>query len=307
MKRLFIYKYILLALLLSLILSACSFSPAAPAETAAPTPSVPVTPSPTPTPAPVVAVFGAEASALFREGISSSAAGGAYAVEFVPGGAPALASYRPKGETAAIFYMDQPGEAMPSTDIPMFLYATKGQNIPYGTPHLRYNFYNAPQIALDCAIAYPPHLPPVRMIGLFTDHTSRAYTLWSKAGADGTVFIKREFFSLESEETLADWMTDVFARYFPGMLDAVFAETGELAVTAADKLASLGRTDVEVFSAGTDADADKSLSPILICAVGANQEIAGELCYEAAAKLLGGGAPESAVLVPEALWYSSGP
>jgi hypothetical protein len=266
-----------------------------------------MTPSPAPTPAPVVLVFGAEASASFRDGISSSAANDAYAVEFIPGGTSALSAYRPKGAAAAIVYLDAMGEAVPVSDIPMFLYATKGQTIPYGTPHLRYNYYNAPQIALDCAVAYPPHLTPVRMIGLFTDHTSRAYALWAEAGANGTVFIKREFFALESEESLAGWMTDVFARYFPGMLDAVYAETGELAVAAADKLASLGRTDVEVFSAGIDAEADKSLSPILICAVGANQRIAGELCYEAAVKLLGGGTPESSVLMPEALWYSPNP
>ncbi|MEZ4628034.1 MAG: hypothetical protein R2912_08130 [Eubacteriales bacterium] len=56
------------------------------------------------------------------------------------------------------------------------------------------------------------------------------------------------------------------------MLDAVFAESGELAIAAADALASLGRDDIEVFSAGSDANVLQKLSPILVYAPGADLE-----------------------------------
>ncbi len=286
-----------------LALSACSPFASPPVQTPFLTPEAPATPSPAPTPEPVIAVFGAQDSSSFQEGVSSASKAGAYAVEFVSGGPDALSSYHPDGAAAAIVFWADETAVLPEANLPVYVFAASGQIVPDGLSHLSYAPAGAAGLALDCAVAYPPHLSPVRMIGLFSGQDSAAYALWKTESENGAIFAKREFFAQESEETLSVWLTDVFSRYFPGMLDAVFAENGELAVAAAEKIASLGRSDIEVFSAGTDADAGRALSPILVCAVGANHKIAGERCYEEAAKLLSGGAAETGVLLPEALWY----
>ena len=299
---------LLVLIVLGLALSACS-TPlfAAPVETPAPTPTTPPTPSPSPSPAPVIAVFGAESSSSFTEGVTAAAKEGDYAAKFVSGGLQALAAYRPTGESVAIVYLTDPPSAMPKTDLPLYIFSAVGYGVSSLIPHLTYLPRGTEQAALDCAIAYPPHLTPVRMIGLFSSSTSEAYQIWTDAQAAGQVFAKREYIVSESEDALSDWMTDVFSRYFPGMLDAVYAETGELAIAAADKLASLGRDDVEVFSAGTDANAVHALSPILVCAVGIDLNAVGTRCYEEAAKLLSGQEAETDTLSPEIFWYSPNP
>ena len=118
------------------------------------------------------------------------------------------------------------------------------------------------------------------------------------------MFAKEEFFADASETVLADWLNEALTRYYPGMLDAIYAETGELAIAAADVLASLGRSDVEVFSAGSDADVLDKLSPILVYAAGANLADAGARCVAEANKLFSGEAAQSKILLPESFWYS---
>ena len=302
-------KPIWIPLFLALCIAPCACAPRpASASVDSPVPAL-NTPAPTPTPAPspVIAVFGAEASGSFQEGIVSSAEEGLYPVKFVDGGVSALTAYQTLAPCAVIVYLEGAYDSVPAVAHPVYYYAANGQSIPYGIQHLRYFDSNAAQVALDCALAYPPHLAPVRMIGLFSSRESRAYAVWSAAAGHGLVFSKREYIAAESEEPLSDWLTDIFSRYFPGMLDAVYAEDGALAVAAADKLASLGRDDMEVFSAGTDAQADLALSPILVCAVGANQRAAGGLCYEQAVRLLLGEPAQSGILLPEVFWYPAAP
>ena len=88
---------------------------------------------------------------------------------------------------------------------------------------------------------------------------------------------------------------------------AIFAESGALAVFAADALAGLGRDDVEVFSAGTDANAAEKLSSILVCTVGIDLQDAGERCFAEAMKLLSGDSAQSNVLPPATVWFSEKP
>jgi len=142
------------------------------------------------------------------------------------------------------------------------------------------------------------------MIGLFTSQTSPVYTLWSEEKTAAQVFSKDEFFADAAEIPLADWLNEAFSRYYPGMLDAIYAETGELAIAAADALASLGRDDVEVFSAGSDANITQKLSPILVYATGANLENAGAMCFAEAVNLFSGNQAQSNILLPDSFWYS---
>lgn len=308
MNRNTIRRLILFSLTLVLALSGCSAARlSGPDASFAPTQDAAATPSPAPTPEPVVAVFGAEDAPLFREGMLAAAKDGSYAVYFISGGVDALSSYRPPVAAAAVIYLAGAANTLPETDFPLYVYAANGQTVPDTIPHLTYLGAGTEQLALDSAIAYPPHLTPVRMIGLFETASGAASARWSAASQDGAVFAKRTYIAESSETSLSDWLADAFSAYSPGTLDAVFAETGTLALAAADMLASLGRDDLEVFSAGTDAGADRALSNILVCAVGANEKAAGALCYGEAAKLLFGGAAESGTLAPEALWYSPNP
>ena len=305
MKRSAKHYAIIFMLLSCAVMSGCS-APilAASATTPAPTPYVSPAPSPSPTAKPVIAVFGTESGSAFASGLSAAAKEGGIPLDFVSGGVSALANYHADGAAAAIVYLDQ-NSVIPKNDLPVYVFSAEGSALPAGCVGLSYQPLGTEQAALDEAIAYPPHLAPVRMIGLFTSANSKAYAVWNDAVAKGLVFSKREFIADTSEDTLEDWLADIFSRYFPGMLDAVYAENGALAVAAADRLASLARDDVEVFSAGTDAEALSALSPILVCAVGLDWEAAGKRCYTEAAKLLSGQEAQSDTLSPEIFWYST--
>ena len=305
MKRLFSF----IAILLLLSFSACAESSfvvptAIPLELASAAPS----PSPTPTPARVIAVLGAEDAEDFLAGVRAAVEADGNIVEILPvsGKLSSLTSDSAANADAAIVFLSG-NAALPKTALPVYVFAADGQTVSADIPHLTYNAAAAPKLALDSALSYPPHLAPVRMIGLFTSQSSAAYLLWSDAKASGTVFAKQEFFLDASEETLVDWLNETLPLYYPGMLDAIYAETGALAVSAAESLASLGRDDIEVFSAGSDANANAKLCPILVCAVGESFSDAGARCYGEAVKLLSGGSAQSDELSPEAFWYSENP
>ncbi|MBA4348042.1 MAG: hypothetical protein C0413_04240 [Clostridiales bacterium] len=251
----------------------------------------------------VIAVFGAEDAEWFVSGLKDAAKGTGITIESVSGGTKALAIYEPKVDTVAIVYLSGNDQTLPQTKIPVYAFAANGRSVSSGIPCLGYDGSGAAKLVLENAIAYPPHLAPVRMIGLFTSDASPVYTLWTEQKTAAQVFSKDEFFVSSTELPLADWLREAFTRYYPGMLDAVFAETGELAIAAADALASLGRDDVEVFSAGTDADVLQKLSPILVCATGADLKRAGALCFAEANNLFSGEQPQSNLLFPESFWH----
>ena len=306
MKRSAKHYAIILTLLFCAAMSGCSAPLLAAFATPEPTPYVSPTPSPSPTAEPVIAAFGTESGSAFGSGLSAAAKEGDIPLEFVSGGVSALTNYHANGAAAAIVCLDQNG-TIPKSDLPVYVFSAGGSAPPAGSVGLHYQSLGTEQAALDEAIAYPPHLAPVRMIGLFTSTSSKAYAVWSDAVAKGLIFSKREFIADTSEDKLEDWLADLFSRYFPGMLDAVYAENGALAVAAADRLASLARDDVEVFSAGTDAEALSALSPILVCAVGLDWEAAGNRCYTEAVKMLSGQEVQSDTLSPEIFWYSTPP
>lgn len=305
-----------------LVLCGCGIRPLLSFSTPSPVPSptrVP-TPSPSPTPEPVIAVFGAEASDAFAGELRSAAEKGAYKADLVPGYLEALASFQPAGSCVAVVLLSGAEDVLPQTDFPVFVFAAGGQQVSPQTPVLAYDSAGAAETALNDAISYPPHETPVRLIGLFTDPESGAYALWKAQAAGGRVFPKAELFlSQPQEETadpdadeptptpapaLAERLTSLFSGFYPGMIDGVFAETGGLAVAAAEALASLGRDDIEVFSASTSANAQALLSPLLVLAVGADYAEAGGLCYSAASAMLAGESVPATVLEPVVFTYS---
>lgn len=309
MKRLFV----LFAILLLIILPACSegsvaLSAQSPTATAAVTPS-PVPEAKQPDKPSVVAVFGADELPGFLDGVRAACEASRSEIEILPvkGGLSQLATYTSADAEAAIVCLTDPAGQLPKASIPIYVFAAEGQSVSADIPHLTYSGDTAPKLALDYALNYPPHLAPVRMIGLFTSQSSPAYALWTSEKANGKVFAKEEFFLDTPEVSTADWLNETLPRYYPGMLDAIYAETGALAIAAADTLASLGRDDIEVFSAGADANASEKLSSILVCAVGIDLQDAGARCFAEAAKFLAGKAAESGVLPPATVWFSEKP
>ena len=299
------------AILLLLSLSACSESAAVlPVQSQSPALISVITPtSPPESKAPVIAIFGADEAPAFLEGVRAACEASGSGIEILPvsGGLPALADYSAEKADAAIVCLTGSQDQLPKASMPIYVFAAEGQSVSAEIPHLTYSGDTAPQLALDDVLSYPPHLAPVRMMGLFTSQSSPAYAIWTSSKASGKVFAKEEFFQDVSEVSLADWLCSTLPLYYPGMLDAIYAETGALAVFAADALASLGRDDVEVFSAGTDANAAEKLSSILVCAVGVNLNDAGVRCYAEAAKILTGATVESGVLPPATFWFGEKP
>ncbi|MEA4940024.1 MAG: hypothetical protein VB091_10615 [Christensenella sp.] len=313
-------------------LSGCSLLSSPPAAAATPSNISPVSPistaspmpSPSPAPEPYLAVFGAEASDAFQQGVSKAAETGKYPVVFEPGGVAALADYQPKEPCVAILYLNGAETAVPHSSVPVFVFAADGQRVGADVPHLTYADAYAAETALDLAVAYPPHETPVRLIGLFTSEQSRAYTVWREAADNGRVFSKAELFLTEPvpEETpkpkkeppsptpiptLEERLTTLLSRFYPGMIDGVYAATGELAVAAAGVLASLGRDDMEVFAASTSANAESLLSPLLVACVGLNAGEAGGLSYSAASALMDGETVSPFVVLPQTFLYSPNP
>lgn len=307
MKRVSVFMLIVISAALICVLNACVVN--IPTFSALPSGAdLLQTPTPTPTPRPrVIAIFGAEDADAFVSGVKAAAQSAGIEVDVVKGGVRALSSYAPDSEAAAIVYLSGKSQQIPAATIPVYAFAANGQSVSGEVRYLGYDGAEEAKIALASAIGYPPHLAPVRMIGLFTSQSSAAYALYSGEKTNGQVFSKQEFFADASELALTDWLKETLSGFYPGMLDAVYAETGALAVAAAETLASLGRSDVEVFSAATDAEAAAKLSQILVCVVGANESEAGVRCFTEVMKLLDGGEAQSGILLPEPIWYSPKP
>ena len=302
-------------LLLAVLFTGCGVLPVSATESPAATPSAApvsletaVSDPAEPTPSPEIVVFGAEASRSFREGLTSAASQGTISVSFVPGGIEALASYQPQGAVCAVVYWDNPAITIPSVGFPLFVYAAHGQTGAGSNPLLVYDASGAAESALELAISYPPHETPVRLIGLFVSETSPGYTVWKEAATKGRVFSKAEFFLDDFEmQTASKWFAERLDEFYPGMIDGVYAESGELAIAAVHQLRGRVRDDMEVFSVSSDADADLSLSSLMPVVVGADLYKAGGLCYESALELLQGRTVESSVLSPSTLVYTPEP
>ena len=129
-------------------------------------------------------------------------------------------------------------------------------------------------MALDAVLTYPPHDAPVRLFALFTSEDSAASVRYEELTAEGKIMQKRTWYAAEavgepedeepteepeesaqstespqiqdgdmSKATLLaqEWVAERLESYYAGMVDAIFAETEELAVAAANGIAGSGQ------------------------------------------------------------------
>jgi hypothetical protein len=115
------------------------------------------------------------------------------------------------------------------------------------------------------------------------------------------IFPKETYIAAEAEGGAGEWLTGKLDSYVEGMMDAVFAEDPALAVSAGDALATLTRTDMEVFCPGITPDIVSRMqsSPdVFAQGIGRNDALAGMLCVRAALGMLKGGAAVSKTFEP---------
>ena len=304
-KRIYFQKLLLLgaAVLFFVCIGGCQGPDGSIVLFATPTPSPTPTPTPVPTPVPVVALLGAEDLPEYAKRVEHAVTQAGLKFEAIPGGAEALADFSPKGAGSAILYC--PGELPDLTTLdvrhPVFFFLTSQQNVPQGVSNLSYDGDMAPVEALQLALDYPPHLAPVRMLGLFTSNDSPAAQIWNKAVSDGLIMNRGTFVVAEETDSkdkekapdlsaqVNDWLNASLKRLYPGMLDCIYVETGALAVAVTDAMLAIGRTDAEIFAAGTQGDVCAYLDqyPALLArAVGMDVDEAARISVESAIALI---------------------
>jgi len=156
--------------------------------------------------------------------------------------------------------------------------------------------------ALEAAIAYPPHDTPVRLLGMFASKTSPAYAAWNAAIAAGRVMDKGVFSDTDADADT--WMAERLNKYFPGMIDGIYAETAADAVIAANALIAAGRDDMEVFCAGSNGTLLTLMGTnprVVVFAYGADEAAAGKVCLELAMQCIAGETVGGATVPSEAI------
>lgn len=273
---------------------------------ATPSPSPVPTPTPAPTPVPVIALFGAENAPDYAAQVERAVAEAGLEFESLANDEAALSHFSPEGAGSVIVYCSGalPELDTPPARYPVFVCSATRQTIPAGVSNLCYDDDMAEAEALQLALDYPPHLAPVRMLGLFTQEDSTAAEIWNKAVDDGLILPRGAFYPGEGDlaAEVNDWLTDALKKLYPGMLDCVYAETGALAVAAANAMLALSRSDAELFAATTDGGVCAYLEqhPALLAhAVGMDIEQAARISVESAVALLSSDTPIERSLTPQ--------
>jgi len=106
-----------------------------------------------------------------------------------------------------------------------------------------------PQALLDSLLAFTLHEVPVRLFGLFESKESAAYAAYDKRLGEGKLFNRGRYVIGVDTKPIAEWISDACEKYIQGTLDGIFCENDEIAALCVRKLADLGRTNVEVYSA----------------------------------------------------------
>ena len=308
--------HIILAVLLCFA-AGCAVQTAAPAatETQAPTPApTEAPPPPTPSPTPKVgieAVFGKPITigiagelpedSLFLNGVRNEAKQlGVHLVkanaESLNAQVDALIAFRMDGADidAAITNASNAG-------LPVCVFETGRTSVPDGASHIYYTPDGEAEMALEAALAYPPHDPPVRLILLFESRESAAYHEYEALYAQGKIFPKEVYIASESETDVQTWMTERLDDYVEGMLDGVFADSETLAGDAFDVLQPIGWHNTEVFCAGCDAGVKARMEAapeVFAQAAGMDESLAGVLCVRACLLMLHSEAAVSLELTP---------
>lgn len=294
---------LLTAALMCVMIAGCTAETAASGESSA-------QPSPTPTPkVGIEAVFDKpvtlaivsngdeEASALFfgaavREAesmgvtVSTMAAGSGFDTEVgkAAANADAVVAFLPEAVTDYA--------AFEALEKPVAVFEAGKGSAPEGLSYLDYNPDGELNAALDAALNYPPHEAPVRLILLFKSADSPAYAAYQQLFSEGKIFPKEIYIAADEQTGAGDWLTEKLGGYVEGMLDAVFAEDTELAISACDALAALNRTDMEVFCPGVTPDIVSRMEQgpdVFAQGIGRNDALSGMLCVRAALQMLHGG------------------
>ena len=96
----------------------------------------------------------------------------------------------------------------------------------------------------------------MRLFGLFESEESEAAQVWNEAVSAGRVLSKGVYSADKAakEGSVTEWLGKKLERYYPGMVDAAFAETPALAAEAAALMEQLGRDDFEIFTVGSSVE-----------------------------------------------------
>lgn len=175
---------------------------------------------------------------------------------------------------------------------------------------ITYSADEAVSLALDALYTYPSHEAPVRVVCMFGAEDSFAANACESMRAEGKLHVKGNIAlgtdtDMEgAEKALASTLKDII----PGLLDTVFTEDAETALTAYDVLKSAQRGDaVEVITAGLNGDIIAAMAEehfLMGAAVGADEYSAGALAVRMAAAKLAGDAVESVELTPITVYSS---
>ena len=232
-----------------------------------------------------VTVTTAAAGSNFSTAVSDAAAQADAVVAFLP---EAVADY------AALEALQKPAAVFD---------AHKG-SAPAGLSYMNYGPDAELTMALDAALAYPPHEAPVRLILLFESADSPAYAAYQQLYSEGKIFPKEVYIASDEQTGAGEWLTGKLGGYVEGMLDAVFAEDTALAINAYDALASLSRSDMEVFCPGVTPDIVKRMEQgpdVFAQGIGRNDALAGVLSVRAALQMLHGGEAVTQAFEPTVL------
>lgn len=171
---------------------------------------------------------------------------------------------------------------------------------PEGASYTWFDTTAAASEALETAITYPPHDTPVRLIALLEKEGSPADEVFQAGVKQGRIFAKAVHYETAKQSSRSFFEAQL-DRYVEGTIDAVYAETEELARMALEELLSRDRTDMEVFCVPKGAlSAQSSLYqkrtyPVLM---GADLSLQGESRASAISSMIAGEEPRNEAFAP---------
>ncbi|MHB1315692.1 MAG: substrate-binding domain-containing protein [Christensenellales bacterium] len=205
------------------------------------------------------------------------------------------------------------GSAFEGLQIPVCVFRKDEAPAPKDASVITYDGAEEVELSLEAVLNYPPHDTPVRLFGLFTSKNSEASTAYDQLISEGKVMSKRTWYAeggteaaqtaqpASAAERAKQWVTERLNGYFPGMVDAIYAETEELAVAALDALEEAGRDDMEVITVGVSGQTlsrMKANPSVFVQTIGCNDALAGYKCIRISLGMVKGGGVASETLKP---------
>lgn len=209
------------------------------------------------------------------------------------------------GLNAALIYVDTAADAeavaaVLEKDIPVIAYNPHGLSLPEAANEVRYaaSVPETAEAAMTTAIAYPPHDTPVRLLGVFESQSGEAIAAWNGAVETGKVLDKGTYCTADGG-TLSAWFSEQLAKYFPGMIDAVYVESPAQAAELVKAMLAAERDDFEIFTIGSDAALRQLIAEqpqLLPTTVQVDEEAAAAACAELLTRVLAGGDAQDIVI-----------